>query len=337
MSEWAYAGSSDRVSGKVKLKPEDFLVVERMEVEPCGSGEHVWLKIQKTKLNSEQVAKALARHANIAFRDVGYSGLKDNFAVTEQWFSVWLPGSKSADWKLFDLNGAEILRTARHGRKIKRGTHRANHFNIRIRTLRGDLDNLQRELESVRDGGVPNYFGPQRFGREAGNMTQALKMFAGRDRVKNRNHRSMLLSAARAWLFNTVLSARVAEGSWDSLYNGEPANLDGSASIFSSHGSADEAQRLAQLDIHPTAPMWGDFDTTTVQPYSELHQFEVALLRPYQQLTEGLVSSGLTYQRRPTRCKVQHLDWQIDNDCLQLQFELNRGQFATSVLRELIT
>jgi len=344
MDNWLFAYGRPTVQGKIKSQPEDFKVVEQMDVQPSGQGEHVWLLVRKSKQNTDQVSKHLARLANVAYRDVGYSGMKDYFAITEQWFSVWLPKGTEPDWQQFDLPGTEIIRAVRHSRKIKRGTHRANHFSIVVDNLLSPIeearDALQVRLESIRDGGVPNYFGKQRFGRDANNILQAQQMLSGKKTIKDRNNRSILLSATRSWLFNTILSMRIDSASWLTLNSklnpGEPANLDGSGSVFRAAGGGLENQRLSQLDIHPTAPMWGEYKTENIESYPDLHEFELAAIEPYADLASGLVAARVVYQRRPLRMTVADLCWQIEDEKLQLSFSLQKGQFATSVLRELV-
>ena len=100
----AYAQQKPVVSGDLKVAPDDFIVTELMDVIPSGEGEHYWLDISKTKCNTEQVAKQLARFANVAYRDVGYSGLKDFFAQTRQWFSVWKPKGGVPAWSEFTMD-----------------------------------------------------------------------------------------------------------------------------------------------------------------------------------------------------------------------------------------
>ncbi|MFT5135410.1 MAG: tRNA pseudouridine13 synthase [Arenicella sp.] len=356
LDQQAYAYDGPMVEGIIKATPEDFIVTEIMDVEPTGEGEHVWLWIRKTKQNTDQVAKQLARLCGLAYRDVSYSGLKDFFAVTEQWFSVWLPRNDMPDWNTFSMPGVEILKFVRHQRKIKRGTHRANQFSIKITGLDGTQDNqkLEQRLQLIQQQGVPNYFGLQRFGRGARNIEKAQSMFSGEIRVKDRNLRGIFLSAARSWLFNAILSERINNHSWQTLYFGEPANLDGSASVFNAikglaadserslalqnqQTLALQTQRLQDLDIHPTAPMWGDAKPEIFDAYPELHELESAIVADYPQLVNGLIAARINYQRRPTRMRVRDFSWQLEDQHLHLSFCLSKGQYATSVLRELVS
>jgi len=202
LDSWAYAYGEPEVSGIVKQSPEHFIVTEMMEVEPSGEGEHYWLDITKTRLNTDAVAKSLARFSGVANRDVGYSGMKDFHAVTRQWFSVWKPKGDALDWSKYQFDGVHINQAVKHSRKIKRGTHKANHFQIRVLGLvikdkavvenagaeKGEAEGvtslLDKRLNKIQKAGVPNYFGAQRFGRGANNLPQALAMFAGTKRIK---------------------------------------------------------------------------------------------------------------------------------------------------------
>ncbi|MFT6408207.1 MAG: tRNA pseudouridine13 synthase [Arenicella sp.] len=200
---------------------------------------------------------------------------------------------------------------------------------------------LDARLELIRTAGVPNYFGAQRFGRGANNIPQALAMFAGSRRVKDRNLRGILLSSARSWLFNSVVSARVKIGTWQSLYAGEPANLNGSNSVFPVVDIEAETERLRLLDIHPTAPLWGErsdrnLAELAVQMCAELIELEASAMGRYQLLKRGLEDARVEYQRRALRLVPIDLSWQYDDGDLCLTFDLQRGQFATSVLRELV-
>ncbi len=348
LSELSYANGAPEISALLKQSPEDFVVVEQMEIEPSGEGEHIWLDVTKIRRNTDAVAKSLARFAGVSNRDVGYSGMKDFNAVTRQWFSVWRPKGEPLDWSSYEFDGVELNRVVNHSRKIKRGTHRSNRFEIRLANLKGgeqaqDIQTiLDHRLKTLRDQGAPNYFGEQRFGRNAGNIPQALAMFRGEKRVKDRNLRSILLSSVRSWLFNSVVSARVKTRTWQMLFKGEPANLDSSNSIFVVEDALVENQRLKDLDIHPTAPLWGQGHESFAESASvDLLDLERDALVAYAELKVGLESARLDYQRRPLRVIAKRLEWQYQQvsearlDCV-LSFELNRGQFATSIIRELV-
>jgi tRNA pseudouridine13 synthase len=333
----AYAHGSPKISGQVRSLPEDFRVTEVLEFEPSGQGEHYWVFVTKTRRNTDQVAKALARFAGVAVRDIGYSGLKDYHAITSQWFSVRVPVKKTLSWRDFAMDGVEVEQAERHYRKIKRGTHRANKFELRIRSIEGDRDVLAHQIEAVQAQGAPNYYGPQRFGNDVGNMPQAYAMLVERKAVGNRHLRSLLLSSARSWLFNQIVSTRIKDGTWTRLFANEPVNLNGNNSVFFAEDIEVMQRRLSQRDIHTTAPLYGKGAEKYMQPCLELYQQELKWLQDYPELIHALETVAVDYQRRATRLIAEQWDHAISGGDLFLTFELQRGQFATSLLRELVT
>ncbi|MDG2376182.1 MAG: tRNA pseudouridine(13) synthase TruD, partial [Woeseiaceae bacterium] len=230
LPDWARAHGSSLFRGQIKKTPDDFRVEEVLGFVPTGEGEHDFLRIEKTDSNTTWVARQLAAHAGVTAKDVGYAGLKDRRAVTTQWFSIRRPSGEGTDWSTLKVSGIRLLEHTQHRRKLKTGAHAGNRFRIVVRGMLGDSGQVDERLKAVQALGVPNYFGPQRFGRHAHNLVLASAVFEGK-RMK-RDLRSIAISAARSLIFNEVLSARVAGGSWSRLVSGEPANLDGSGSIF---------------------------------------------------------------------------------------------------------
>ena len=332
LPDWHRAWGEPLFSALIRETPSDFLVDELLGIEFSGDGEHDYLKVRKTSANTAWVASRLAGHAGLRNADVGYSGRKDRHAVTTQWFSV--PSRGAVDWSSFSENGVEILDVCRHRRKLRRGAHRHNRFRIALRSpglvpLRQDVAG---RLRRIGREGVPNYFGPQRFGRDAANLDLARRVFDG-ERL-GRNERNIAVSAARSFLFNEILSSRVEAGTWNRILPGELANLDGSGSVFRV-GEPDAAlhRRCAEMDIHPTGALFGvgkDLPTGTVA------DIEHDALSRHETLASGLDSLKPEASRRALRLHVGDLDWQIDDDALWLDFTLPKGGFATSVIREIV-
>ncbi|MEO8012151.1 MAG: tRNA pseudouridine(13) synthase TruD, partial [Dokdonella sp.] len=195
------------LTGVMRTCAEDFQVVEQLGFEPEGFGEHVFLEIEKRDANTEWVARSLASALKIAPVAIGYSGLKDRHALTRQTFSVHLPGKADPDWSTIMIEGVRVVSAIRHPRKLKRGSHAGNRFVIVLRDVAGDRDTSERIAESIRRSGLPNYFGEQRFGRNGDNLRLAERLFAGAR--LGRSERGFALSAARALVFNEVLTRRV--------------------------------------------------------------------------------------------------------------------------------
>ena len=248
------------LAARIRVAPEDFRVEELPAFEPSGSGEHLLLEVEKRGLNTAFVAARLARWAGIPEAGVGHAGLKDRHAVTRQRFSLHLPKKQAPDLDALQVEGLRVLEVAWHGRKLQRGALAGNRFELVLREVAGDRAAIEERLARIATRGVPNAFGEQRFGHGGGNVGKALAMFAqeGRGRRMGRNQRAMLLSAARSALFNRVLAARVADGSWDRGLEGEVWMLAGSRSVFGPEPWGEAlAARLATFDIHPSGPLWG--------------------------------------------------------------------------------
>jgi tRNA pseudouridine13 synthase len=285
LPDWRRAHGSPLFQGLIKQSPEDFKVDELAAFELSDSGEHDWLRIQKVGANTNWVARGLAAHAGVPVRDVGYAGQKDRHALTTQWFSVRRPSAAGTNWDSLDLAGVSILERRRNGRKLKRGAHRGNRFRLVVRNVAIDADCLDARLRAIRAAGVPNYFGPQRFGRPGGNLRLAERLFSG-ERLPG-HKRSMAISSARSFLFNEVLSARVDAGTWNRIMAGEPVNLDGSGSFFVPTSIDDELiSRLEAFDVHPTGPLWGAGDCGCSE---ETQDFERAACAADGDYLDGLI------------------------------------------------
>lgn len=319
-------------SGVIRKLPEDFVVDEIPSVEFTGEGEHVCLHIRKRQLNTEDVARKIAVLAGVKRRDVSYAGLKDKHAVTTQWFSVHLPGVADADWQQLESDQINVLEFVRNSRKLRRGTLIGNRFRILLRDLSVDRGLLESRLLQIKNQGVPNYFGPQRFGRSGSNLERGLEMFAGK-RVK-REQRGLYLSAARSLLFNAVLARRVASGQWDTALAGDVCMRSGSHGFFIvDEPDEDIQQRMASKQIHPSGPLWGKGE---LPAQVVAGQIELAVLEHYRQWQRGLEDAGLKMQRRALRVVPDELSWEIGESDLLLGFSLPAGCYATAVLREII-
>ncbi len=322
------------VSGVIKRQVGDFRVAEMSSIVPDGQGEHLLLHVEKTGANTEWVAGQIARALGIRPRDVGYAGRKDRHAVTSQWFSAWLPTTDPTEWEEQLPGEIRILGQHRHGRKLRVGALQGNRFVIVVRDIAGDAGQLEERIRHVQAEGVPNYFGPQRFGHNGSNLALAGKLFSSRRYRASARKRGIVLSAARAFLFNAVLERRVVAHSWNSLLAGDAANLDGNRSVFPVTEVDDELrERIIRKDIHPTGPMWGRGALMTTGEVAEL---EASVAARYSGLARGLEAAGLSQARRPLRMQVTDLAMQRDGTHAEIRFELAAGGFATSVLRELL-
>ena len=333
LPDWARAHGAPLFAASIRDEPSDFQVIENLGFEFSGAGEHDYLWVEKTAANTDWVARQLARHVGVRAADVGYAGMKDRHAITRQWFSV--PSRGEADWASFTAEGVSIIEVCRHHRKLRRGAHDGNTFRIALRTAEAAVmrASIDERLECMASRGVPNYFGPQRFGRHGANLDLARRLFEGA-RLR-RDKRGIAISAARSFLFNEILARRVADGSWERILPGELVNLDGSGSVF----RADEIDetienRAVELDIHPTATLWG---LRSEISHGSIDMLERDATEAYSDLRTGLEHIAVKASSRPLRLRVSELAWEFEDDALWLDFRLPPGAFATSVLREIAT
>ncbi|MBN7818381.1 tRNA pseudouridine(13) synthase TruD [Bowmanella yangjiangensis] len=329
-SHWHYCYGKPLGTGLLKQHPEDFIVREQLGYSPCGEGEHIYLWVRKTGLNTANVAEQLARFAGVHPRNVSFSGRKDKHAVTEQWIGVHLPGKQDPDWQSFAMPGVEIIKAIRHNRKLRTGTHKFNDFILTIREL-SQPDEVADRLNAL-TAGVPNYFGEQRFGNRNGNLFLGARLLDG-ETIRDRQKRSMAISALRSWLFNEFVSCRLAERGSKQALDGDVMLLQGSNSFFCAEQWSDELQqRLQEGDIQFSAPMWGQGELAS---RAQALLFESKVAGHHQALCEGLAALGLSQERRALMQYPEQLQWQIEGQQLQLSFRLQAGGFATAVTREL--
>jgi len=299
----AYAGPL--VEGVIRGEPADFRVDELPSIVPSGAGEHLWLRIEKTGVNTHRVAAELARAFGVDLVDVSYAGMKDRHAIARQWFSVRTPRDAAHDvesdhWRVIDAQ--------RHARKLRRGELAGNAFRIRIRDVDGDRAALDARFAVLRARGVPNYFGEQRFGRD--NVERARAWVCRRPRPSvSPLQKGLHLSTARALLFNAVLAQRVSDSTWDRTIDGDVEAADA-----------------------PTGPLWGRGRPAAT---GRARRVEDDALAPYREWLDPLEHLGLAQERRTFVARPRDLRVASDGDVLELAFELPAGQYATAVLREI--
>ena len=149
--------------GIIRQQPEDFQVEEIPLYEPCGEGDHLFIRVEKCGLTTYDLLRELSSALQCNERDLGYAGLKDARAITRQTVSV--PLRKPEDVKELEIPGVTILSARRHGNKLRPGHLAGNRFQIRIHQPNQEgLLRAERILGVLQDIGVPNRFGEQRYG-----------------------------------------------------------------------------------------------------------------------------------------------------------------------------
>jgi tRNA pseudouridine13 synthase len=165
------------ICGRIRERPEDFLVDEQPLYQPSGAGEHIYLLVEKRNLGTLQAARTLARHFGVHESAVGYAGLKDKRAITRQVFSIHTPGKGPEDFPMLAHERMSILWADLHANKLRRGHLAGNRFSIKVRGVAPTAAlPASRALAMLAARGVPNRIGEQRFGYRGRNHLVGLAM-----------------------------------------------------------------------------------------------------------------------------------------------------------------
>lgn len=334
LSSLAYLHGKPTAKGKLKAKPEHFQVNENLGFEFSGQGEHLMLRIRKTGENTSFVANELAKACGVKSKDVSWAGLKDRHAVTEQWLSVHLPKGDTPDLTQFlaQYPSIEIIATDRHNKKLRPGDLIGNQFAITVSEVT-DMEDVVKRLEAIQRVGVPNYFGSQRFGNQGNNLTEARRWGRDNVRTRNQNKRSLYLSAARSWIFNTIVSARIEQGLFERAIVGDLVRQQDELVAVDASTIEQINEHLALHQCQLTAALAGDNALPTTDQALALEQPHLDAEPDLMALIRG---NRMRHDRREVALMPQQLAWQIDGNNITLQFALEAGSFATAIIRELV-
>jgi tRNA pseudouridine13 synthase len=205
-----------------------------------------------------------------------------------------------------------------------------------LRDVVGERAAIEQRLQQLQQGGVPNAFGAQRFGRNGSNVARAREVVIGGRRERDRHRLGLMFSTARSWVFNALLAARIEDKSWNQARAGEVLQLDGRSAVFVAEAIDAEIQRrIDALEVHPTAPMVGDGSSLA---QAEALRWETQQLEPHHDWIAALSRARVEQDRRALRIALTDLHWQwLEGAVLQLEFSLPSGSYATAVLHELGT
>lgn len=166
------------VGGTIKQRPEDFFVQELPLYMPSGEGEHLYCEIEKVGKTTFQLLRRIQTVLGVRSQDIGYAGLKDAHAVTRQLVSI--RGADPQSVQRINGEGFSVRWAVPHRNKLRRGHLAGNRFAVRIREVNPtDVVRLRPILNVLERRGVPNYFGPQRFGMRQDNHLLGLALLRG--------------------------------------------------------------------------------------------------------------------------------------------------------------
>lgn len=329
------------INATIRQSVNDFQVNEELSFETSGEGEHLFLLIEKRQCNTDWVAKSLQQYFQLRSQDIGYAGKKDKHAITRQWFSCHLPG-KNIDVELlekefFSNENLKLIELTRHNKKLRKGSVLANHFTIKLTNLSGEVNNdtIDKVIKKLKTQGFPNYFGYQRFGHNAENLSKANLLLTGKIKIRSKNKKGLYLSAARSFLFNQLLSERIHLKNFTTPVSGDCFNINGSQSYFYENPITRQTiERLTNGEIHISGNLTSQKESAT---RLEARKIESDIESEFPEWIKGFQHFKMSAARRAFRVIPQNL---IVNHLAKtemlLQFSLPSGSFATSLLREIV-
>jgi tRNA pseudouridine13 synthase len=334
--------------GRIKERPEDFVVEEIPAYDPSGAGDHVYVRFTKTDRTTLDAVHAIARDLGCDPRAAGFAGMKDRRAVTTQTGSFQAPrGSTPVDLArralALSLPGICVHEATPHGHKIKPGHLAGNRFTIVIREIPHErIGEVTRAFERIALSGVPNAFGAQRFGRRGDNAARALAWLRGEERgPRDRRVLRLLWSSLQSAVFNAVLDARVLDGTWTTPLEGDLLKLRSSGGLFVCSDVQKDGERAATGELSPTGPIFGARMRAAEGPPGQLERrltAEIVGADVDLSRTRGLGEGS----RRALRVWVEDLRWELSEApgdhsgnsaaCVRVHFVLPKGAYATTVL-----
>jgi tRNA pseudouridine13 synthase len=332
------------IGGRIKVSPEDFEVEEIPAYEPSGQGDYLFLWVEKRDLGAEYFARQVARRLGLAPGDVGTAGLKDRRAITRQMVSV--PAAAAERLAALDGDGIRVLGVSRHGNKLKPGHLRGNRFRILVRDPDpAALGGLEALLHRLRGEGLPNFYGPQRFGRDGGTVRLGLALLrkepppadasGRRPNLRSPFLRKLALSAVQSALFNHYLARRLADGLLRRVLPGDVMAKWPVGGLFVAEDVAREQGRFDARETVTAGPIFG---RKTFAAAGEAAAREEAVLgeagleRPafhgFGKLMQGTRRHNLFY--------LDGLSAAAEPEGVRLTFTLPAGSYATVLLREVM-
>ena len=333
-----YSTTLPGVGGRLRVEAEDFVVEEIPAYAAAGEGQHLLLWIEKRNTSHEGLVQHLAERLGITRRQIGTAGMKDRRAITRQYVSV--PAEVENCLAGVVTDSIDLLRVARHRHKLRTGHLRGNRFSVIVRGIEPEAyEAAVRIQQALRNTGVLNFFGPQRFGIAGRTLQQGLELMTGQQLVERlpRKRRDFLLrlglSAVQSELFNQLVTLRFRRGFGRTVLGGDVMQVVASGGPFQVEDPTAEQNRFDAGETVIAGPLFG----AKMLPARDLPaQLEAEILQAnglgredferFPKLTRGA--------RRAIWTQPQGLEISAEPDGLRFNFSLPAGSYATVVMRE---
>jgi tRNA pseudouridine13 synthase len=319
----------------IRTRPEDFFVEELPLYEPSGQGDHVFLRIRKTDWTTSACIRQLAKRLEISPDGFGHAGMKDRHAVTLQTLSFpWSQQHPIPELSQLQGDGIEVIEAVRNPQKLRVGHLLGNRFEITLRDVAMEALSIEKEFDRMRRQGVPNAFGPQRFGRDGDNAERTLGWLRGENRgPRDRRMQKLMLSSVQAMLFDRLLEKRVEQGTWNTVLAGDLVKTVERGGLFLCESPEEDAARAQAGEVSATGPIFGP---RMRWPEGEPARLESEVLESAlggPDALKGLEKVGAG-SRRALRILPRQFEYEIreDGKVVIVRMVLPKGAYATTVL-----
>ena len=317
--------------GSIRNKLEDFIVEEIPLYMPSGSGDHVFAFIEKQGVSTNELLSTL-KTLGIPVNHVGIAGMKDKNSISKQWISIPKTHEQSLD-SLRKIKRVEIIKTSYHSNKLGIGHLIGNKFSIRVRNANKNWkSSAEASINLLNIHGMPNYFGPQRFGKSKNNAQYGLNILRGVTPKGNKRLSRLFTDSLQSFLFNANLAHRIESDMFDLVLEGDFAKKHDTGGVFPVENQSRESERSKNLEISSLLPLFGRKIRLSNHDAGKIE---------YQIMKDlGIIWSEFanysTGFRRISRVKLQNIDLVSEIDGYTINFFLPKGSFATCMLREIM-
>lgn len=162
-----YFTDTEGLGGQLRQEIEDFIVKEVTNREEGKEGKYLILELTKRDWDTHHFTRTLAKILQVSQKRISVAGTKDKRALTTQKISIFDTDASQIE-KIY-LKDIEMKVLGRSRKSVELGDLWGNDFIITIRDIESSPEETRPLLKKTTDeiliqGGVPNFFGIQRFG-----------------------------------------------------------------------------------------------------------------------------------------------------------------------------
>ena len=373
----SFATQAEGFSGAVKKSPQDFVVQEisaggeiaSLTPDPTlieHSSEYTDFTLAKTNWDQHIILKKIANRVGVSRKRLHYAGTKDKFAITAQRISAWkLSAQQLASVKIKDCLIGDFSAS---DKRLELGDLWGNRFSIFVRDvslsekeLSARLKEFSSELKKL--GGIPSFFGEQRFGMRFNNHLIGKELLRGNLELACKHFLTDTIETelpdgkqAREFLAENWGSFSEAISKYPNYMRFERALLNhliqfpndfvgafkklhkNNYKMFT-HAYQSHIFNLELSGRIKSGDLSGEMNLVGYN--SDLSGFQLAILEKDGLTKETLriksfPEASISGSKRKCIAEIKNFSYLIENNSLKLSFDLEKGSYATVLLHELL-